>query len=60
MSEFSKIERYKINTQKPLSFLPISNEKSEKELRKQYNYHHIKGNKIPLNKLTYGDKRPAL
>ena len=37
MSEFSKIERYEINTQKSLSFLHINNEKSERELRKQYN-----------------------
>ena len=34
ISEFSKVTGYKINTQKPLTFLYINNEKSEK-LRNQ-------------------------
>ena len=32
-SEFSKIARYKINTQKSLAFLYINNEKSEREIK---------------------------
>ena len=35
ISEFSKVEGYKINTQISLAFLYINNEKSEKELRNQ-------------------------
>ena len=33
ISEFSKIEGYKINTQKSLSFLYTNNEKSEREIK---------------------------
>ena len=33
ISEFSKVVRYKINTQKSLAFLYTNNEKSEKEIR---------------------------
>ena len=33
LSEFSKIEGYKINTQKSLSFLYTNNEKSEREIK---------------------------
>ena len=33
ISEFSKVAGYKINTQKPLSFLYTSNEKSEREIK---------------------------
>ena len=33
VSEFSKVERYKINTQKSLSFLYTNNEKSEREIK---------------------------
>ena len=33
ISKFSKVEGYKINTQKSLAFLYTNNEKSEKELR---------------------------
>ena len=32
-SEFSKVEGYKINTQKSLAFLRINNEKSEREIK---------------------------
>ena len=34
ISEFSKVARYKINTQKPLAFLYTNNEKSEREIKK--------------------------
>ena len=33
ISEFSKVERYKINTQKSLPFLYTNNEKSEREIQ---------------------------
>ena len=33
ISEFSKVARYKINTQKSLAFLYCNNEKSEKEIK---------------------------
>ena len=33
ISEFSKVEGYKINTQKSLSFLHTNNEKSEREMK---------------------------
>ena len=33
LSEFSKVEGYKINTQKSLAFLYTSNEKSEREIK---------------------------
>ena len=32
-SEFSKVARYKINTQKSLAFLQTNNEKSEREIK---------------------------
>ena len=33
-SEFSKVSRYRINTQKSLAFLYTNNEKSEREIKK--------------------------
>ena len=33
ISEFSKVARYKINTQKPLAFLYTNNEKSKIEIK---------------------------
>ena len=33
MSEFSKVVRYKINTQKSLTFLYMNNETSEREIK---------------------------
>ena len=33
ISEFSKVERYKINTQKSLALLCTNNEKSEREIK---------------------------
>ena len=33
ISEFSKVTRYKINTQKSLAFLYTNNEKSEREIK---------------------------
>ena len=32
-SEFTKVARYRINTQKSLAFLYINNEKSEREIK---------------------------
>ena len=32
-SEFSKVARYKINTQKSLAFLQTNNEKSERDIK---------------------------
>ena len=37
INEYSNVAGYKINTQKSLAFLCINNEKTERELRKQYN-----------------------
>ena len=34
--EYSKVLRYKINTQKSLAFLHTNNEKTEREIRKQF------------------------
>ena len=42
INKYRKISIYKINTQKPLSFLYINNEKSEREIKKA----------IPLNYIT--------
>ena len=36
ISEYSKVARYEINTQKSLAFLYTNNEKTEKEIRKQF------------------------
>ena len=36
ISEFSKVERYKINTQKSFAFLYTNNEKSEREISNQF------------------------
>ena len=36
INEYSKVAGYKINTQKSLAFLYTNNEKTERELRKQY------------------------
>ena len=33
ISEFGKVVRYKVNTQKSLAFLYTNNEKSEKEIK---------------------------
>ena len=33
INEYSKVERYKINTQKSLAFLYINNEKTEREIK---------------------------
>ena len=58
ISEFSKVARYKINTQKSLAFLYTNNEKSEgeikeiKELRNQSQLLFNKKNKLSRNKLS--------
>ena len=36
ISEYSKVAGYKISTQKSLAFLYTNNEKTEREIRKQY------------------------
>ena len=36
INEYSKVARYKINTQKSLAFLYTNNEKKKEKLRKQY------------------------
>ena len=33
ISEYSKVARYKLNTQKPLAFLYTNNEKTEREIK---------------------------
>ena len=40
VSDFSKVAGYKINTQKPLSFLYTNNEKSEIEIKESINSIH--------------------
>ena len=47
ISEFSKVEGYKINTQKSLVSLYTNNENSERKIKES----------IPFTKLTLGDKR---
>ena len=34
VNEYSKVARYKINTQKPFAFLCTNNEKTEREIKK--------------------------
>ena len=38
ISEFSKVARYKINTQKSLAFLYTNNEKSEREIKESISF----------------------
>ena len=38
ISEFSKVARYKINTQKSLTFLYTNNEKSEREIKESISF----------------------
>ena len=38
ITEFSKVARYKINTQKSLSFLYTNNEKSEREIKESISF----------------------
>ena len=46
----SKIEGYKINTQKSLAFLFTNNEKTEREIKEKNSIHHCNGkNKILRN-----------
>ena len=51
ISKFSKVARYKINTQKSLAFLYTDNEKSEREIKESIPFTKKK-NKISRNKLT--------
>ena len=57
ISEFSKVARYKINTQKSFAFYVITLRNQKEKLRNQPNYHFNKKNKISRNKLTQRDKR---
>ena len=53
ISEYSKVLRYKINTQKPLAFLFTNNGKSERDYYGKYFIHHgNEKNKILMNKFT--------
>ena len=51
ISEFSKVARYKINTQKSLTFLYTNNEKSEIEIKESIPF-TIATKRISRNKLT--------
>ena len=51
ISEYSKVARYKLNTQKPLAFLYTNNVKTE-QLRKQFLSPLQQKNKILRNKAT--------
>ena len=51
INEYSKIKRYKINTQKSFAFLYTNNKKSEGEINNPI-YHCNKKNKIPRSKST--------
>ena len=50
ISEFRKVARYKINTQKSLAFLYTNNEKSERAIKESTPF--TIAEKIPRNKLT--------
>ena len=53
ISKFSKVARYKINTQKSLAFLYTNNEKSEREIKESNLFTTAtKKNKISRNKPT--------
>ena len=51
ISEYSKVSRYKINTQKSLAFLYTNNEKTEEKLRSP-THHCNEKNKILRSKST--------
>ena len=58
ISEFNKVEGYKINTQKSFAFIYTDNKKSEREIKESIPFtNYNKKNLIPRNKLTSGDKR---
>jgi len=50
INEYSKVARYKINTQKSLAFLYTNNEKTEREIKETI--HCNRKNKILRNKFT--------
>jgi len=53
ISEFSKVMRYTVNTQKSLTFLYTNNEKSKREIKESIPFTiAIKKNKISGNKPT--------
>ena len=54
-SEFSKVVRYKINTQKLVVFIYVSNELPEREIRKTISL-KLHQEKIPRNQPDQGEK----
>ena len=52
-NEYSKTTRYKVNIQKPLAFLHMNNEKSEREIKEAIPFSIVTTTtKIPRNKPT--------
>ena len=51
INKFGKATDYKISTWKSVAFLYTNNKRSEMKFKKQYIYHCIKKNKIPMSKL---------
>ena len=61
VSEFGKIEGYKVNIQKLKAFLYTNNKISETEIRKKYPIcYSNKKNKVPRNNPNQGGKRLVL
>ena len=58
INEFNNIEAYKINIQKSVEFSYTNGELSEREIKNENIYNHIKNNKIPGNQINQGSKRP--
>ena len=53
INDYNKVARYKINTQKSLTFLYTNNEKTEREIKEKNPIHHFnENNKILRNKFT--------
>ena len=52
ISEFSKVAKYKISTQKSLAFLKLTVKNQKEKLRNQSHSHCNKKNKMSRNKLT--------
>ena len=48
ISEFSKVARYKINTQKSLAFLHTNNEKSEKKKLKNQSHSSLQQKELNI------------
>ena len=58
--ELSKVVGYKINMQKSVAFLCISNELSQRDTKKTIPFIIASKIKIPRNKSNQGCKRPVL